>query len=233
METREQTAAKNLKIAAIGYAVKHGDKRLEKKLLTAAVKYAEEQAKAKAFLATLELGAVNAAETDRVMRGHQAREVPPGLTKAISKVKRAEKKRDLLERTAYVKFYDERVIREVTYPAGFWWHPKGSRSKFYDGPHRTLDGALRALRKSGFEVVAKQAEEFVFSKMKPFEMVVLGYVHGYGHKPEDRTEEKAMARLEKQGLIERCTTPSSPKRRYRLTEFGHEVHSVIVRGMKE
>lgn len=96
METREQTAAKNLKIAAIGYAVKHGDKRLERKLLTAAVKYAEERARMSAFKAQLELGAINAHETDLSMQGHQARAVPPGLTKAIRKAKREEARRDLL-----------------------------------------------------------------------------------------------------------------------------------------
>lgn len=169
MESRVDIAAKNLKIAAIGYAVKHGDKRLEKKLLGAAVKYAEERARMDAFKALLDLGAVNAHEADRVMRGRQAREVPPGLTKAIRKAKREVARRDLL------------------------------------------------------------LGRFNISKMPPFQKEVLGGVNQYGHKPEDRQEERVMHRFVELGLIEPCSGPR--KRHYRLTSYGHEVWSVVSREM--
>jgi len=179
METREQTAAKNLKIAAIGYAVKHGDKRLERKLFSAAVKYAEERARMEAFKAELELGAVNAHESDLVMQGHPARAVPPGLTKAIRKVKRAERRRDLLAP-----------------------RPKAPR-----------------LSTSRLDVW----------KMTRFQKEVLGAVDQYGHKPEDRREEKVLRLLVEHRLVEPCHGPK--KRHYRLTEYGHEVWSVVSRSV--
>lgn len=93
MKSREQIAAQNLRIAAVGYAAKRGDRALERKLQKAAVEFAEWKAHLDVFTAALKLGAINAHESDRAMRGYEAREKPPGLTKAIERLRHAEKKK--------------------------------------------------------------------------------------------------------------------------------------------
>jgi hypothetical protein len=130
----------------------------DEKLQKAAVAFAEWEVKREAFDALLELGAVNAHEADRVMRGKRAREVPPGLPEAIRKAKRAEERRDELLGVA---------------------QPRG---------------------------------RFHISKMTWFQKEILGGVVRYGHKAEDRREERILNRFLELGVIEPCSGPTSAAR---------------------